>query len=195
LENVAALYANAENISFPDSTFDFALCGFMGWDYCFDFALGEFTGPDIRMREISRVLKDGGRVGISSWVKQDDLDWMEEAIIRHFPAILSDHEFSQRRPIGYSREGAESYKVILKSAGFVDIEIIDETVEFVSTDEKEWWEQMRQVGWHRFFEKIEHEGADRLQRLKQDVFKDLQHHRRTEGIHFTKSVVFVFGTK
>jgi len=190
-----ALYANAENMGFSDSTFDFALCGFMGWSYCFDFAMGEFTGPDIRMREISRVLKDGGRVGISSWVNQNDLDWMEEAIIRHFPSILSDRGFLERRPIGYSREGAEGYKAILKSAGFGDIEIINETVEFVSTNEEEWWEQMRQVGWHRFFEKIENEGIDRLQRLKEDVFRDLQHYRRTEGIHFTKSVVFVFGTK
>ncbi len=195
MENVAALYANAENMAFPDSTFDFALCGFMGWDHCFDFALGEFTGPDIRMREISRVLKNGGRVGISSWVKQGDLDWMEEAIIRHYPSILSDREFLTCRPIGYSREGAEGYKVILKNAGFGDIEVIDETLECVSTDEEEWWEQMRQVRWHHFFKKIENEGIDRLQRLKQDVFRDLQQHRGTEGIHFTKSVVFVFGTK
>ena len=72
MENVAALYANAENIGFPDSTFDVALCGFMGWGYCFDFVLGEFTGPDTRMREISRVLKDGGRVGISSWCIASD---------------------------------------------------------------------------------------------------------------------------
>jgi SAM-dependent methyltransferase len=195
LDNVHVLQMNAENMGFLSGSFDFALCGFMGWDYCFDFTLGEFTGPDTRMKEISRVLRDGGQVGISTWEKQEDLDWMEETIIRYFPPILSDREFIERRPIGYSMEGPEGYDTILRSAGFKDIENLRVEAEFVSTDEEAWWEQMQSLGWYSFFERLENEEADELQRLKQNVFRDLQHYKHADGIHFTKLVSFVFGTK
>jgi SAM-dependent methyltransferase len=195
LDNAAALHMNAENMGFPSGSFDLALCGFIGWDDCFDFGRGEFTGPDPRTGEIWRVLRAGGRVGISTWERQADLDWMEETFMRYFPSILSEREFIERRPIGYSRESAAGYVTILKSAGFRDIETFNEKVTFVSADEELWWEQMRNLGWYRFFERVEAEGADRLQRLRAGVFSDLQPHKQADGIHFTKAVAFVFGRK
>jgi SAM-dependent methyltransferase len=195
LHNAYALHMNAENMGLPNGFFDLALCGFMGWDYCFDFVRGEFTGPDTRMREVSRVLRDGGRVGISTWEQQADLDWMEQKFIGAFPSIASDREFIERRPIGYSKESAHGYDIILRSAGFEDVEIFREKVAFVSTDEEEWWEQMRSLGWYRYFERTENEGVDKLERFKESVFRDLQRHKHADGIQFSKSVAFVFGAK
>ena len=186
---------NADNLGFQDGSFDSVLCGFVGWDYCFDFALGKFTGPDPRVKEISRVLRDDGRVWISAWEKQDDLDWMEKIFVRHWPSILSDREFTEHRPIGYSRESAEGYDIILKSAGFKNIEILHEKADLVSTDEQEWWEQVRRLGWERYFKRIENEGPGKLPRFKEAVFEDLEHHKHMDGIHFTKSVLFASGTK
>jgi len=195
LNNVSALITNAENIGFPDCSFDFAFCGFMGWEYCFDFKRSEFWGQDRRMMEISRVLRDGGQVGISSWLRQEDLDWMEEKVIQHYPAILVDRDFISNRPIGYSREGAEGYKIILQSAGFKEFKIVTEEVEFVSKDVGEWWEQMESVGWLRFFRKIENEHADIIQELKANILLDLQHQMQTDDIRFVKSVVFIYAKK
>ena len=186
---------NAENMGLQDSSFDVALCGFMGWNYCFDFALGQFKRADARMKEIWRVLRDGGRVWISAWEKQDDLDWMEEALVRYLPSILSDREFIEHRPIGYSRENAAGYDIILRNAGFKDIDILHEQAEFVSASEEEWWEQMNNLGWRRYLAKTENGGAERLHRIKEALFKDLQRHKRTDGIHFTKSVLFATGSK
>lgn len=195
LKNAAVLHMNAENMGVPSGAFDFALCGFMGWDYCFDFSCGEFTAPDTRMGELWRVLRPGGRVGISTWERQEDLDWMEETFTRHYPSILPDCEFIASRPIGYSRENATGYVTILQSAGFEDIKIFQEQATFVSADEEAWWEQMQSLGWNRFFERVKAEGADRLQRLKADVFEDLEPYKQADGIHFTKAVAFVFGRK
>jgi SAM-dependent methyltransferase len=196
LNNAYVLQMNAENLGFEDGSFDLALCGFVGWDYCFDFVRGESIGPDTRLEEIRRVLKAGGRVGFSSWERQDDIEWMEEMFLRHFPSIASDHEKDVgRRPLVYSKESTEGFQKILRNGGFEAIEIFKEKAEFVSTDEEEWWEQMRRVGWYRYFERIEGVSSEELHRFKKAVFSALHHYKQADGIHFTKSVFFVFGTK
>lgn len=186
---------NAENIGFENGSFDVALCGFIGWDYCFDFVRNEFTRPDTRTREIARVLRDGGQIWISQWERQEDLDWMEEIFIRHFPAVEFDREFIRRRPIGYSRENADAYVTILKTAGFKEIEIFKEKAEFVSADEEAWWEQIGHLGWSSFFKRTGDFGSTHLEQFREDVFEDLRSHKHANGIHFTKSVLFAKGER
>ena len=91
---------NARTLGFRTGIFDFVLSGFMGWYDCFDFAQLRFTRPDTKAKEIRRVLRDGGRFVCCSWDEQEDLRWMEEAVLRHYPAILQDREYLERRPIG-----------------------------------------------------------------------------------------------
>lgn len=167
----------------------------MGWDDCFDFARGEFTQPDTKAKEVWRVLRDGGRFVCCSWEEQEDLRWMEEAVIRHYPAILEDREYLEQRPIGMSYEKAEGYETILRAAGFTNLEVAKEVMTCVSTDEEEWWRQMEQVGWDSLIRKIESGGADQLQRLKEAIFGDLASYRHADGFHFDKVVFFVCGTK
>jgi ubiquinone/menaquinone biosynthesis C-methylase UbiE len=189
------LFTNARQLGFKTGSFDIALCGFMGWDDCFDFAQLEFTRPDTKAKEIRRVLKDGGWFVCCSWDIQEDLHWMEDAFIRHYPAILEDQEYIERHPIGMANENADGYEIILRAAGFRHIEISTEVAEFISTDEEEWWRQMREVGWRSFFEKLGKEFPDRLLRIKEAIFEDLQPYKQSDGIHFTKSVFFVRGVK
>jgi hypothetical protein len=117
---------------------------------------------------------------------------MEEAMLRYYPDILMDGEYLRRRPIGMAYEKAIGYEVIFRAAGFRNIEVSRETAEFVSTDEEEWWLQMGSVGWETLFEKIK---DDKLKRIKEDIFRDLQSYKQPDGIHFTKSVFFVSGIK
>ena len=110
--------------------------GFMGWYDCFDFVHFRFTQPDIKGKEIWRVLRDGGKFVCCSWEQQEDVAWMEEAFIRHHPAILQDGVFLEHRTIGMAYEKAAGYEIIFRSAGFREIEIAQETMVFVSTDEE-----------------------------------------------------------
>jgi len=80
-------------MGFQNSSFDIAICGFMAWNDCFDFALGKFVQPNLKANEIYRVLRDGGRFVCCSWEEQEDVSWMEESIIRHYPTILEDYEY------------------------------------------------------------------------------------------------------
>jgi SAM-dependent methyltransferase len=186
---------DATHMGFPMGSFDIVLCGFMGWGDCFDFVRGEFTQPDTKDKEIWRVLREGGRFVCCSWERQDDVSWMEEEMLRHYPAILEDREYLERRPIGMSYEKAEGYEIILRSAGFQEIDVSREAMGFVSTDEEEWWRQMQALGWASLTEKIESAGTDHLQRLKEAIFKDLHCFKQEDGIHFDKVVFFVRGVK
>jgi ubiquinone/menaquinone biosynthesis C-methylase UbiE len=183
---------NAKDLGFPAGTFDIALCGFMGWDDCFDFIRFEFTQPDTKASEIRRVLKDGGRFVCCSWEEQEDLAWMEETIQRHYPAILQDDEYLERRPIGMAYEKAEGYEIIMQNAGFQRVDVSKETMTFVSTDEEEWWRQMLHLGWDSLIEKIE---TGELQRVKEAIFQDLQSHKEADGLHFRKVVFFITAVK
>ncbi len=120
---------------------------------------------------------------------------MEEAMIRHYPAILRDSEYLERCPIGMAYEKATGYEIIFGQAGFREIEVLSETMTFISTDEEEWWRQMQRLGWDSLTEKIEKEGSDRLQRVKEAIFEDLQCYKQADGIHFDKVVFFVSGLK
>ena len=196
LENVHVVRMNAEHIGFPDASFDLALCGFVGWDYCFDFYLGEFIAPDTRLAEIRRALRDGGRVGFSLWECQQDIEWLAQTFLRHFPSLAPEpDEHGIRREVVYSKENAEGYHTLLSSAGFGDIRIVTETAGFVCAGKEQWWEQMRHVGWDEPLETVKSLGPDRLQAFKEAVFRDLDPFQQAEGIHFTKTVSFVFATK
>jgi ubiquinone/menaquinone biosynthesis C-methylase UbiE len=183
---------NARNLGFQAGSFDIALCGFMGWNDCFDFVNFKFTRPDTKIHEIWRVLRSGGKFVCCSWEEQEDVTWMEEAILRYYPAILEDREYLEERPIGMAYEKAQGYEVIFRSAGFREIEFSTQTMTFVSTDEEEWWRQMQHLGWRPFIDRI---GADELQMIKEAIFKDLQSYKRADGIHFKKAAFFVCGMK
>jgi SAM-dependent methyltransferase len=170
---------DAADLEFPDASFDLALCGFMGWDYCYDFGLDRFTGPDTRMREIYRVLREGGRVGFSIWEHQEDIEWLEALYYLHFPALASqaDPLRGVRRETVYSKENAKGYVRLLRHAGFKGIEIVSETVDCVHAGEQAkeaWWEQMRAVGWDDVFEQVTSLGDDRLRAFKGAVFSALE---------------------
>ena len=183
---------NAKNLGFRGGTFDIVLSGFMGWYDCFDFETNEFTHPDIKAPEIYRVLKNGGKFVCCSWEAQEDLAWMEAAVLRRYPVMLENPEYLERRPIGMAYEKAKGYEIILRNAGFRDIEISTHAMTFLSNDEEEWWRQMQQVGWQSILEKLD---EDVLQKVKEYIFKDLQTHKHRDGIIFEKTVFFARGSK
>lgn len=58
--NVEMLHMGADQLDFPDASFDWVLCG---------FALWFFPQPHRTLQEIFRVLKPGGCVGLTTWTK------------------------------------------------------------------------------------------------------------------------------
>ena len=164
----------------------------MGWYDCFDFEQNEFTRPDTKAPEIYRVLKKGGKLICCSWEAQEDLAWMEAAVLRNYPEMLENPEYLEHRPIGMAYEKATGYEIILRQAGFQDIEITTHAMAFLSTDEEEWWQQMREVGWWRILGSMSDEV---VQQIKAAVLFDIKPLKRSEGIIFEKRVFFICGRK
>lgn len=194
LRNIASAQMDATNLGFVNGLFDRVLCGFIGWNYCFDFVRCEFTSPDIILAEISRVLRVGGRVGISSWAMQEDLDWLGEQFRRYLPAYVADQKMGRALSV-YSKENAKGLERVLREGNFQDIELATETAEFVSKDEEEWWWQVWGAGWQEHIERIARSDADKFKQFKKQVFDNLQIFRRSDGIHSRKTVLYAFGKK
>lgn len=131
--NTALARMDASGLGFADGSFDHVLCGFVGWDYCYDFLKMQFTGPDVRLSEITRILRDGGSVSLSSWERQTDLEWLGDHSHLHFPAYVAEQNSrSGNTLMVYSKENAKGLESILRAGGYRDIEVIAETAEFVS---------------------------------------------------------------
>lgn len=188
-EKVTFVQMDANTLGFPPEIFHTVLANFVGWDHCFDFDRMEFISSDKMMSEIVRVLKPGGKGGIGSWVEQSDIDWIAE----EFKKYLPECEKANGNSIScYAKESPEGQKVILQSGGFRNIRVYVETTSFVSPDAETWWRQMKQAA-NGYFRQVS--DPNTLESFKEQVFVDLQEHRYPEGIRFSKTVSFAFGTK
>ncbi len=131
LSNITCACMEAQNLKFPDNSFDALTCG---------FAL--FFFPDMRrtLAEMRRVLVPGGKVGLSLWAKG--------AIVPQWP-ILGEtiKEYGLRpvvpNPIAWRPKDIEA---LLTSAGFSDIEIVEERYDLPSREASEVWEFTLSVG-------------------------------------------------
>ena len=184
-EKVAFVQMDANTLGFLPETFHNVLANFVGWDDCFDFERMEFISPDKIMSEIMRVIRPGGQVGIGSWVEQSDIDWIIEAFKKYLPEYGNSISC-------YAKENPEGQKVILQSSGFKDIRVYVETTSFVSPYAEIWWRQMKQAA-NEYYKQIS--DPNTLESFKEQVFVDLQRFVYPEGIRFSKTVSFAFGTK
>ena len=184
-ENLAFVQTDANTLSFLSETFHTVLANFVGWDDCYDFDQKEFISSDKKMSEVMRILKPGGQVGIGSWVEQSDLDWIIEAFKKYLPEYEDNISC-------YGKENPEGYRTILQDGGFTDIRVFVETTNFVSPDKETWWQQMMQAV-SEYFKLVSDQIA--LGNFKESVFVDLQQFKYPEGIRFSKTVSYAFGTK
>jgi ubiquinone/menaquinone biosynthesis C-methylase UbiE len=184
-ENISFVQVDANELSFLSETFHIVLANFVGWDDCFDFDRMDFISPDNKMSEIIRVLGPGGQVGIGSWVEQRDINWIIEAFRKYLPEC-------RETIICYGKENPEGYKVILQNSGFINIRVNVETTNFVSPDAETWWRQMKQAA-NGYFKQIT--DPNTMESFKEQVFIDLQEYQNPEGICFSKTVSYAFGTK
>ena len=184
-EKVSFVQTDANTLGFLPETFHNVLANFVGWDDCFDFERMKFICPDKMMSEIMRVLRPGGQVGIGSFVEQSDIDWIIEAFKKYLPEYGNSISC-------YSKENPEGQKVILQSSGFKDIRVYVETTNFVSPDTEMWWRQMKQAA-NEYYRQISDPNI--LESFKEQVFVDLERFQYSDGIRFSKTVSYAFGTK
>lgn len=171
ITNVQVIQTDARNLVFKDGTFDVLLSGF---SYIYS-----------TLEEIRRVLKEGGKFGLTTWDTLEDMEWMAESLRKYMPVDSKDV---------YHQDTPEELRTLLKEAGFRDVTVLTERKEFAYANEEHWWKDVCDSGWRSHLKKIEDMGWN-LEDFKKETFKGLQKYRRAHGIPFNVSVRFAFGIK
>lgn len=130
LSNAKVLQMDAEKLDFPDNSFDYVLCG---------LSTAFFSNSLMAVSEMYRVLKYGGKLGVSTWKKKENKGVIDKAYTKLFS---ENQDRSQNNIAGKPDFGSvDGVEKILKNIGFKNIEIIIEEKTFYYKDEEEWWQE------------------------------------------------------
>ncbi len=181
IKNAEVLFRNACETGFEDHSFDFVTAGFIGWDDYFDFKTCEYIESDLLMKEITRVLKPGGTFGMSTWLLQEDLDWMY-----HF---LTSHSIPSKK--NYHIENEKGWRKILSTHGYSDVRVFSKSVTYTYDSIDFWWKEMRDYDWTI----ADEDDKVFTETMKESAHEAIQSKLTTEGIPFTRDAIFVVGTR
>ncbi len=188
--NAEVRHMDAEDLQFPDAVFDCVLCG---------FAIFFFAQPYRTLSEFRRVLKPGGRLGVTTFDESFDAQWTwyDELVDAYLPPQPEVNQPTRSpSPPQPEFDKPEGLEALMTATGFTHIQVTSEAREFVYVDEEEFWSTLWSHGTRTRLEKLEKvRGAEGLLRFKADVFERLQVLKQTDGIHQLFPVLFTLATK
>jgi ubiquinone/menaquinone biosynthesis C-methylase UbiE len=175
LKDVRVQVMDAEDLQFPQSTFDFVLCGF-----------GLFFFPHLRaaLAEFRRVLKPGGCLVVSTWGDDDSRwNWYDDLLTK-YRATVSLRTERLDRPDSLCRA--------LGEADFSDIQIATQELDWVLPDADAWWAAQWSVSARAGLETLT---LPALERLKNEVFEKIEMLRQPDGFHDRLQAHFACASK
>ncbi len=179
--NVQIRRMSAEELDFPEASFDRVFCGFAIWF---------FPQPQASLREFYRVLKPAGRVGLTTWSEDSPfLSWFRREMASILPPVETQTAGREEAPRFNTPERLEE---ALQQAGFQDIDVRTEEQDFVYTDEEEWW---LSVWSHGLRERLETLEESVLTEVKSDLLQRVQALKQPDGIHTQFRALFGLGNK
>jgi ubiquinone/menaquinone biosynthesis C-methylase UbiE len=168
---------DAEHLDFPDASFDQVLCG---------FALWFFPRPEEALHEICRVLKPGGRFGLTTWTDDCEfLAWCDRELAASMPQV-------SRRGQGPRFDTPVRLEAALQQAGFVGIDVTSEAADFIYADDEEWWLSLWSAGMRRRLEVLERPA---LEQAKSEMLHRVQALKQADGIHTLWRALLGFAQK
>ena len=160
IQHIEFRQMDAEHLDFPDASFDQVLCGFAVWF---------FPHPEQALHEFFRVLKPGGRVGLTTWTADCPfLAWYDRELASSMPQGAPP---VARRGQGPRFDTPARLEAALQQTGFVDIDITAETADFIYADDEEWWLSLWSNGSRRRLEVLE---APELAQVKTEMLHRVQ---------------------
>jgi len=134
---------DAEHLDFPDATFDRVLCG---------FGIMFFPNQTRALDEFRRVMKSGGRLGVSTW---------RVAQTSEIDAAMVEMGMQRTKQPGWITEPDDLSK-LLTMAGFTDVSVRADSHSFRYTDVDEYWRQARGTGLRRALDELSPAEAQQL---------------------------------
>jgi len=156
---------DAEALDLADDTFDAVLCG-----------MSVMFFPDLAgaFREWRRVLRDGGRVSVSTFSgANEELSFFGQVVGPH----LAVADVAPPTPPSLDLDGA------FAAAGFAHVEHRDCEEAFVLPDEDAWWRWVWSQGQRVMLERLP---DDVVEQVREECFAHLRPHRTDEGYVLTQ---------
>lgn len=166
--------------TFPDGTFDFVTCGFALHFLQYEQALVRFR----------HLLKPSGIFGAIQPTQADAEEnqrwsWLFKLTKTCFPPGFQP-PLAWRSPNQLNHR--ERLELVLRGAGFTDIEFLDSAVTLYWKDEDDWWQWEWSQG-SRFW--LEGMTPDMLKRFKYESFRHLEQMKAANGISHTFTALYV----
>jgi SAM-dependent methyltransferase len=155
---------DAEQLDFPDGAFDRVLCG---------FGLMFFPHQEQALGEFRRVLKPGGRVGVSTWQASQAEDLQE---VLHDLGLL---ENGGGRPPGWIAD-PHVLADALEKAGFLDVRVVTDPLTVRYDDVEHYWRTVRVTGAGRRAASL---ASAQRERARAALAERLRAYQRSDGIH------------
>ncbi len=195
LTNAHVEIMDARELTFDTSSFDYVICGFIGFCGIFDFQNNKYRTDNTIMKNILQVLKHQGRAGFSTWLLQEDLECLRELIQKYLSKYTSTSQSEINAvPISYSKETIEGFEQIMLDIGFKNVKVFSEDFILKYESIEEWFNMMKRVGW--ILNRIIGPEEDKMQDFKEKILiEGLNPYKKKDGYYFTKKVIFAFGSK
>jgi ubiquinone/menaquinone biosynthesis C-methylase UbiE len=179
IQNAEIRHMDAEQLDFPDGSFDVVLCG---------YGLFFFPNLDRALAEFRRVLKPGGRLGVSTWAEDDGRwQWHGDLLKAYRPPNVPGE------PDGLSRFGNQAgMETIMREGQFQNIQVIWETAEFAYADEEAWWATQWSHGRRYLLEMMP---PDVLARFKEEAFAKMRALNGPDGYRQNFPTLFTLATR
>lgn len=152
---------DAEHLDFPDASFDRVLCGF-GIMFLPDQLQG--------LREMRRVLRPSGRLGITTWHANESQD---------LTVVLSQLGRGQPRLPGWITE-PDVLAALLTQAGFSDVEVAADTHPFRHADLDAYWRGAMGTGARRSIEALDEQ---QTVQVRAALSERLARYQQADGYH------------
>lgn len=174
--NSRVIEMDAERLDFPNSEFDYVLCG-----------LCLFFFPNLKgaLEEFWRVLKPGGNIVASTFKRQSDDDRTKEwdALYESFKDRIANVPKAETEVL----ETPLEIKTRFLEASFTNPEVIVRRKTFYYTDEKDWWDTMWSHGFRSYLERIPSEDIMEFRTRAYEIVKKKETRR---GIPYKWELLF-----
>jgi ubiquinone/menaquinone biosynthesis C-methylase UbiE len=180
LERVRLAQMDAEHLGLPEGMFEAVLC-------C--FAIFLLPAPEAALKEWRRVLKPGGRLGLTVAGPGDERwQWYDRLLV----AYHERHGFPLSAAAPSRMREPAALQAALSAAGFVDVTLVTREFDFVWASAAEWWDNKWTHG-PRY--SLEHMAPAVLRQFKDEALAQLPPLRAGDGFHQQWRLVCVRGQR
>jgi ubiquinone/menaquinone biosynthesis C-methylase UbiE len=171
--NARVLQMDAEQLDFPDASFDRVFCG---------FGVMFLPSQDKAVAGFRRVLKPGGRVGISTW---------KVTQIEDLGAVMESLGWSGERAPGWITD-VERLTQLLESGGFSKVQAVESSTTLVYATFDDYWQTAMSTGRRRNLANLD---EAETQRVKDAAAERLQDRLKPDGYHLTAVALLAKGER